>query len=215
MPRCCQSHVYIFFITGFDPLDCANVSGVADYCRSLGYNATYLGQRWHAGRFEDEIHRIYHDDSDARFVLVGFSFGANSVRAIAEHLHEDGDIPVELMVYLGANTIEDDDGCKPANVKKLVHILASTRSWNGHSLSEAENHVVAGVRHSGTPTSDQSLGTLVGELGQIAASVPFAEFAPPAEELRVTPRPVTPPPPSPADEWDFLRPVTQLPSLDR
>src|SRR5262245_25855265 len=85
VPRCCQSHVYIFFATGLDPLDCANLMGVVDYCHSLGYNATYYGQLWHFPRFEDEIHLIYHEDPDARIVLVGFSFGANSVRTVADH----------------------------------------------------------------------------------------------------------------------------------
>jgi hypothetical protein len=213
LPRCCQSHVYIFFITGLDPLDCANLNGVAEYCHSLGYNGTYVGQLWHGQRFEEEIHCLYHDDPDARFVLVGFSLGANSVRAVAQHLHEDGDIPVELMVYLGGNTIEDTADARPPNVKKLIHILAAGCIWNGSWLNEAENHHVGDVWHFGSPTHDLTLGRLACELADITTGIPFYKMAPPAEELPVSPRPLTPPPAAPPDEWDFLLPAVQLEPL--
>ena len=35
LPKCARDHVYILFVHGMDPADCANLSGVRDYVQAL------------------------------------------------------------------------------------------------------------------------------------------------------------------------------------
>src|SRR5262245_33944291 len=86
LPRCCSNHVHVFFITGLDPLDYANLNGLAAHCHRLGVCNTYSGQMYHGKSFRNTIVRIRQEDPDSRFVLVGFSLGANVVRWIAHEL---------------------------------------------------------------------------------------------------------------------------------
>src|SRR5262245_39238385 len=82
-PTCCRDHVHVFFIHGMDPFDWANLTGLRDHVQALGFHKTYYGQMYHTRKFEKEIRRIHEEDPNARFVLVGFSFGANMVRYLA------------------------------------------------------------------------------------------------------------------------------------
>ena len=100
IPQSCRSHVYVFFIHGMDPLDFANLSGVRDYVQSLGFIKTYYGQLYHTIYFTDEMREIHKRDPEARFALVGFSFGANMVRDVANAVRPDG-VDIDLIVYLG------------------------------------------------------------------------------------------------------------------
>lgn len=217
LPQVCQQHVYIFFVTGLDPLDYANLNGVADYLHSLGYNSTYVGQMCHGNTFATEIRRIYHEDSDAHFVLIGFSFGANIVRNMANDLLHSDNIPIDLLVYLGGNTLEDVPESQPENVRKVYNILGVGCIWNGCWMPGAENLQIDDAMHFGTPTHNFTLTALACELTEIAAQVPFHELIvpTPSELLPVTPRPVKPPPPMPEDEWDFLKPAQHLQPIER
>jgi hypothetical protein len=218
LPHTCQQHVHIFFVTGLDPLDYANLNGVAEYLHSLGYNSTYVGQMFHADAFEAEIRRLSQEDPNAHFVLIGFSFGANIVRNIANNLMHSDNIPIDLLVYLGGNTLEDVPETQPENVGKVINVLGVGWIWHGSCLPGAENLNIEDRFHFGTPTHGSTLNALACELTEIAARVPFCELItpPPDEQLPVTPRPVKPPPAAAApDEWDFLKPAKHLQPLDR
>ena len=130
VPKSSRDHVYVFLVHGMDPLNYANLSGVRDYVQSLGFNKTYYGQLYDTIQFDKQIHRIRNQDPEAHFVLIGFSFGANMVRDLAQWAKDDG-ISIDLLVYLGGNTLENTPEDKPANVKQIVNILASGCIWNG------------------------------------------------------------------------------------
>src|SRR5439155_1183533 len=106
LPNGCRDHVYVFMIHGMDPFDYANLEGVKDYLHELGFTRTYYGQLQHTARFTKEVRRIHQEDPDARFVLIGFSFGANMVRNIARDVKGDS-ITIDLLLYLGGNTLEN------------------------------------------------------------------------------------------------------------
>jgi hypothetical protein len=211
LPDGCRNHVYIFLIHGLDPLDAANISGLNDYLRSLGYIKTYYGQLYHLWYFQKELARIHKEDPEARFVLIGFSFGANLVREVAQEARAEQCV-IDLLVYLGGNTLEDVPYDRPDNVLKLVNILAAGCVWNGAELEGAENLHVTDVFHFGSPTHQQTLEVLRRELPVVASRVHFTApanepFPLDASELGPTPRPVqVPPPEGPRDEWDFLKP---------
>jgi hypothetical protein len=207
LPRCCRNHVYVFFVNGLDPLDCANLNGVRDYVQGLGFIKTYYGQLYHKSYFASEIRRLHQEDPDARFVLVGFSFGANQVRDLAHAVRPDG-VTIDLLVYLGGNTLENTPEDRPENALRTLNVLASGCVWNGDTLDGAENVHYADVWHFGSPTHPHTLDLLAEELAVVAGRVPVvlpAELPPLEGEQAPTPRPVTVRPEGPPDEWDFLK----------
>jgi hypothetical protein len=211
VPRCARDHVYVFICHGMDPLDYANLTGLRDFIQDLGFRQTYLGQLYHPPYLYQEILRIHQEDPDARFVLIGFSFGANMARYLAQGM-KSHDIPVDLLVYLGGNTLHNNDYDQPANVKRMLNILACGAIWHGDTMEKAENIQVTDVWHFGSPTHQKTVEALARELALVAASVPVevpAEPAP-APETAPTPRPVTAQAAAHGREWDFLKPAAHL-----
>ena len=214
LPKCARDHVYILFVHGMDPADCANLSGVRDYVQALGFQKTYYGQLYHLHQLKKAVHEIHEKDCDARFVLVGFSFGANMVRNIAQAAKEEG-ICIDLLVYLGGNTLKNRPEDQPPNVKRIVNILAQGCIWNGDTLDRAENVQVMGRWHFGSPSHPYTLQVLAQDLAEIASSVPI----PVSPERQMSPWDETAPTPrkldtskssGPRDDWDFLKPVSNL-----
>jgi len=205
VPKGCRNHVYVFFVHGMDPLDCANLRGLRDYVQSLGFIKTYYGQMYHTMYFANEIRRIHLEDPDARFVLTGFSFGANMVRDICHSVAVD-DIHIDLLVYLGGNTLHNVPEDRPDNVGQIVNILATGAIWNGDTLDGAINVNYADVYHFGSPTHPETLMLLTEELAKVAVRVPLVvKEPPPFEDEELTPRPVKIQAAKPLDQWDFLK----------
>jgi hypothetical protein len=210
VPQCCRDHVYIFMVHGLDPLNLCNLSGVRAYLHQLGFTKTYYGQLYHAWWFEKELHQIHHDDPQAHFVLIGFSYGANVVRHLA-HSAEREDIPIDLLVYLGGNTLENIPDDQPENAAHIVNVLAAGCIWNGAMLDRAENIHVTDVLHFGSPTHPRTLEALARAMAGVAASIPVPETPLRPEKLGPTPRPVELRPRTQRGEWDFLQPVPEVP----
>jgi hypothetical protein len=213
VPKPCRQHVYVFFVHGVDPLDFANLSGVRDYVQSLGFGKTYYGQMYHTGYFTDEIRKIHASDPEARFALVGFSFGANMVRNIANSVRDEG-ITIDLIVYCGGNTLENNEHDRPPNVLRVENILATGWVWNGATMDDAENINYDNVWHFGSPTHPHTLEVLGRELTDVAARVPYVERVPASVAAGRTSRPAVPQTSAkggPRDEWDFLLPGAPVP----
>lgn len=213
IPAPCRHHVHIFLIHGMDPLDLANLAGLTEYIHQLGYIKTHYGQLYHLWEFKKELRRVHQDDPQARFVLIGFSFGANMVRELANAVKDDG-IIIDLLVYLGGNTLENDEQTQPAHVLHVVNILAAGCIWNGTTMDRADNRHFTNVWHFGSPTHPKTRQLLSHELAVVAARVPYVETPPPYRpELEELPRP-RPLRPNPArntptelaPEWTFLSP---------
>jgi hypothetical protein len=213
VPKCCRDHVYVFLIHGMDPFDWANLSGLRDHLHSLGFNKTYYGQLYHTSYFSSEVRRIHQEDPEARFVLIGFSFGANMVRNMA-HAAKEAGIDIELLLYLGGNTLENTPKDRPANALRLVNVLAHGYIWNGTQFDDGENISEEDVWHFGSPTHPRTLQALTRDLFEIASSVPIVETIQPNQvpgsEEEPTPRAVMPRAAAAGSEWDFLKPVSQL-----
>ncbi len=212
LPKCCRDHVYIFIIHGLDPLDYANLAGVRDYFHELGFKQTYFGQLYHTSSFNKEIRRIHREDPEARFVLIGFSFGANMVRSLTQDVKDEG-IHIDLLVYLGGNTLKNVPQDRPDNAGRIVNILASGFIWNGAWLDGADNIHETDVWHFGSPAHPRTMQVLTENLSAVASSVPVMEPAEPKalSDEEPTPRSVTTPAAGQRDAWDFLKPVSNLP----
>jgi hypothetical protein len=203
LPQECRNHVYIFFVTGMDPLDCANLNGVRDFLNELGYLKTWNGQLYHVPHFIQEIRRIHQEDAEAHFVLIGFSFGANAIREMARSVGEDN-IPIDLLVYCGANTFTDCPENRPANALRVLNFLATGCIWNGADLTGAVNECYADVWHFGSVTHLHTLNVLVDELVVVAGRVPVISLLP-AEDPGPHPARSVPLAEDTRDDWDFLK----------
>lgn len=206
IPAPCRHRVHIFLLHGMDPLDLANLTGLTEYINALGYLKTHYGQMVHLWEFKKEMRRIHKDDPEVRFVLIGFSFGANIARELANSVKDDG-ILIDLLIYLGGNTLENTPRNQPENVVRILNILALGCIWNGAQLDRAENIQYRDVLHFGSPTHPQTREMLARELAIVAGRVPFIDNEPPVEEAP-PPRPLSAQNgqkmPELAPEWSFL-----------
>jgi hypothetical protein len=212
IPAPCRNHVHIFLIHGMDPLDLANLSGLTEYIQQLGYIKTHYGQLYHLWEFKKEVCRIHREEPQARFVVIGFSFGANVARGLVNAVKEDG-IVIDLLIYLGGNTLENDPRTQPEHVIHVVNILAAGCIWNGAEMDRADNIHYSNVWHFGSPTHPQTRELLARELAQVAARVPYVEKVlpmPPEFEQEIPlPRRLKPgqarqTSPQLSPEWNFL-----------
>lgn len=178
IPAPSRNHVHIFLIHGMDPLDLANLGGLTEYIQQLGYIKTHYGQLYHLWEFKKEVRQVHKQDPQAHFVLIGFSFGANMVRELANAVKEDG-IVIDLLIYLGGNTLENDQKTQPEHVLRIVNILAAGCIWNGAQMDRAENLHFTNVWHFGSPTHPRTREMLARELAIVAARVPYVEKAEP------------------------------------
>jgi hypothetical protein len=157
------------------------------------------------------VRQIAKEDRDARFVLVGFSFGANMVRNLANAVKEDG-AQIDLIVYCGGNTLENNATDRPPHVTHVVNILATGCIWNGTAFDDADNIHYDNVWHFGSPSHPGTLEVLSRELAVVAARVPVVvPYVPPPDDDLPRPRPLAEPMPQASaseerDEWDFLKP---------
>jgi hypothetical protein len=206
-----RRHVYVFLANGVDPLGLGNLAGVRQYLTALGFPKTYYGQTYHRHWIEKELRQAHKDDHDARFVLIGYGAGADTVRAVARSVCPDG-IPIDLLITLQANP----QGCLGGDLTPA----AATQGAKGPCPLPEE-------RMLGAPTDAQTLHVLAEELAQVAMRVPLvapAELPLPAPapgpgpgpepETAPAPRPVNPGQVSAGDTSagaDPLRPVAQLP----
>jgi hypothetical protein len=223
LPRCCREHVYVFLINGLDPVNYGNLTGLRDYIQGLGITRVYYGQAFHAWSFEKEICRIHREDAHARFVLIGFSVGVNLADAMARAVEKEG-VCIDLLVYLSGNhPVQSMPTDKPANVNRVVNLLADGLMGAHGERPYAENIRLTETFHFGAPTHPVTLLTIAEELTALAQCVhvaePVAKPVPPPPEEAPPPRPWRnqPPrqgapkqPPAKKDEWDFLKPVARL-----
>lgn len=178
LPAPSRNHVHIFLLHGMDPLDLANLNGLTEYIQQLGYIKTHYGQLYHYWEFKKEMQQVHKQDPQARFVVIGFSFGANVGRDLVNAVKEDG-ILIDLLIYLGGNTLENTPQTQPEHVIHVVNILAAGCIWNGTTMDRADNIHYTNVWHFGSPTHPRTRELLVRELAVVAARVPYVEKVPP------------------------------------
>src|SRR5579875_611198 len=150
IPAPSRNHVHIFLIHGLDPLDLANLNGLTEYIQRLGYIKTHYGQLYHLWSFKKEIRRLHQEEPQTRFVVIGFSFGANMARELVNAVKQDG-IVIDLLVYLGGYTLDNSPQSQPENVVRVVNILAAGCFWDA-KIDRAENLHYRNVWHFGSPT---------------------------------------------------------------
>jgi hypothetical protein len=182
---CCKDHVYIFGVNGLNFLCSGNFNGLLCYFRSEGFTNTHFTQLYHTPWVAEQIRTIRRNDPQARMVLIGFSWGANLVRWIANDLDRDG-TPVDLLVYLVGDLVRDTPRSKPCNVRRIVNIrghglivLGGNLFFNGEDLDGARN-VNLKCRHILAPSRQETVELLMEELLALAC-VPTGPALPAAQ----------------------------------
>jgi hypothetical protein len=173
--HCCKEHVYIFGVNGLNPLCLGNFNGMLRYFRQQGFTNTYFGQLYTSHGFACEIRRIRQEDPQARVVVIGFSWGANYAKAIANCLNKDG-TRIDLLVYLVGDLVWNSPDSKPANVCRVVNIrakglvlLGGDLLFNGADIEGARNHMLH-CRHILAPSRKETLALLMEELLALACT---------------------------------------------
>jgi len=166
VPQETKDHTYLFFINGLDPYYLANFRGQCQYMKTLGYNNAYCGQMSHADLFGKMIKKVRKDDPQAQLVVIGYSSGANSARTLANQLKDEG-VPIDLLVYLGGDMIQDGERSRPQNVGRILNICGHGMILLGYDLfvygdeiKGASNHRID-ARHFLLPTRAEAVELLV------------------------------------------------------
>jgi hypothetical protein len=169
-----REHVYVYLVNGFDPLYVGNLKGLRDYVKQLGFTHAYCGEMTQMPLLRSEIRKVYRVDPAARFVLAGYSAGANAVRDLAHDLKSDG-ISVDLLVYIGGDTIRNVPASKPDNVRTLLNInghglvlLGYDVCFKGSDIDGAVNHRLD-ARHMLLPSRPQTAELLAQHLAEVTA----------------------------------------------
>jgi hypothetical protein len=213
VPCACRGKVYIFLLSGFDLFD---TDRVADFRAALiraGFTKVYNGQFYHDTYFAGEMRRLALKEPDAKFVLVGFSLGADEAVSLAESVSQHN-IPITLLASVDPYWWSDAPAQAPRNVQQVMNIhgeplLIAGRMSAGTDVQIPETFPANITAH---PLTAEHLAR---SLAEIAGTLPRPEPPPtlPIVETTPTPRPVANRHELPADAWDFLRPVASLKSL--
>ncbi len=164
-----RDRTHMFFINGCDPFCIAQLNELCDMMKQFGYPQVNYGQCYETRTFYQQIRQIKAVDGDARIVVVGYSWGANRARAMVNWLGQDG-INVDLLVYLGADLLPNDNRSRPANALRVTNISGHTLPVFGgellagdHQMQGAHNvHLDAG--HFCLPCQPGTVEALVREL---------------------------------------------------
>ena len=146
VPQREKDRTHIYFVNGIDPLYVGNFNGLARLVRSLGFHHGCCGQMHHTGQFGRDIRKVRRDDYAARVVLVGFSAGANCVRDLAHELNRDG-VPIDLLVYIGGDTVKNCPYNRPENANRLLNITGHGLIFLGRDLYFWGDEIDGAINH--------------------------------------------------------------------
>lgn len=171
-PHQCLNSVHVFGVNGFDPLCLGNFNGLCSHLKDQGCS-THFAQLWSVTDMAGQIRTIRASDPNAKVVLMGYSLGANRVRALANELGREG-VQIDLLVYLGGDMVRDPDKSSPANVSNVLNVRAhgllitGGDLLNGADLPAARN-VRLNTRHMKIPSRNETVDLVMGELFALTA----------------------------------------------
>jgi hypothetical protein len=212
VPCQCRGKVYVFLISGFDPLD---IDRVGDFRKALvrsGFTKVYDGQFYHDRFFAQEMRRLASEEPDARFVVVGFSLGADVAVSLADYVGKQG-IPIALLASVDPYWWSSAPSKTPPNVQQVMNIHGERLFMPQTASAGAEIQIpeTFPTNITANPLTVESLArALAGIAGALPAPAPSPE--PQLADEEPTPRPVARSG-KPADAWDFLKPIASLRGL--
>jgi hypothetical protein len=191
VPQDCRDHVHIVLINGLDPLYVGNMAGMRDYLQQLGFSHTYFGQLYDWWWFKYKVRRVHREDRDARFVVVGYSWGSSMAHSLARAVQDEG-IQIDLLVHLDAVAFCRKFHHRPENVGRVLNVT-SVSMLCGVPSEGAVNIHESDVWHFGPPTHPRTLEALAANLASLATApkAPEAQSMPRAATVAPGPAPIT------------------------
>jgi pimeloyl-ACP methyl ester carboxylesterase len=212
VPCQCRGKVYVFLMSGFDPLDLDRVGDFRTALIRSGFTKVYNGQFYHDRFFAQEMHRLATEEPDAQFVVVGFSLGAEFAVNLAESVGKQG-IPITLLASVDPYWWSSAPGKTPANVQQVMNVrgqplLFANRASAGTDVQIPETFPTSITAHPLT------VETLARALANVAGTLPQPQPTAPPQlaDDEPSPKPVMRTN-NPRDAWDFLKPVASLRGL--
>jgi hypothetical protein len=208
-----RAGVYIFFVNGNDPFGLANLKGVRDYFCKLGYPRTYFGGIAHECWMAEELVCIHRDHPGSRFIVVGFDYGADAARNIAQAGLNRG-ATIDMLLFLEPKGRVFNAPAADSGIVRTVVVQGKSLLQQSAPIAGAEIITVASKHRYQVPTRPEVIELLESEAALSAALVPIVVFAPepiPAllDETAPSPRPVSERKDTSYDEWDFLKLISR------
>jgi len=212
VPCACRGKVYVFLLSGFDPLDLDHVGEFRMALLHAGFTKVYSGQFYHDTYFAAEMHRLALTEPDAKFVVVGFSTGAIEAVSLAESVAAKS-IGITLLASVDPPWWSGAPAELPPNVQQVMHVhgqpvFVAPPATPGIDVEIPESFPTNITAHS--MTVETLARTLAGIAGAVPRPTPPQTAAPALVENGPTPRPVARRSDGPRDDWDFLKPVATL-----
>jgi thioesterase domain-containing protein len=178
-------------INGLDPLYVGNMAGERDYLQQLGFSNIYFGQMYDWWWFKSKVRQAYREDPQARFVIVGYSWGCSMAHSLARAVQDEG-IEIDLLVHLDAVAFTRKFHHKLENVHRVLNITSFSMLC-GVPSEGAENIRESDVWHFGPPTHPRTLEALAANLVSLAVATktPEARAMSPAAGVALSPAPTT------------------------
>lgn len=219
VPTPARNRVYVFFLHGADPTDCANLKGLRSHVQDLGFIKTYAGEIYHVSHFAAEISRIHCDEPTSRFILIAQGLACGYLHDLAAKVGEK-EITIDLALAINP---KDGITSAPPRPRNILRILAIEGGKEARGETKADETIlVPEAGHCKTISAPATLKTVAKELAIVAGRVPVVGALVPVYPGPVTPAQpgVLPPPiplpqteklPAPKEqtsgkEWNFLQP---------
>ncbi|HEY1189698.1 MAG TPA: hypothetical protein VGE74_18770 [Gemmata sp.] len=196
LPTTCRNRVHVFMIHGLTPSTDRGLNALRLKLGENGFPMVGTGEMCHWWWVKNEIECIRQNDSAARFVLIGYDYGAAVATGLARDLRAKN-INVDAVVLL------DPKGCgpDPCGVNTLMIVNGRSTACAPHSARV----VVPDATHFGLPAHPTTVAVVTDLLSGIA----FQTYEPEVEEIPVWSYPHAPEavhlsPNKTGAEWDFL-----------
>lgn len=196
LPPTCRNRVHVFLMHGLTPSTCAGLEALRLRLGENGFAKVGSGELCHAGWVRGEVECIRRHDPDARFVLVGYDYGAATACSLARDLSAKG-AGVDAVVLLNPK------GCPPEPCG-VYTLLVADPGYTG-CVPHSARVVAPGAGHFTLPAHP----TTVAAMTELLTSVAERHCEPEVEEVPVWTYPHAPEarrasPTAPAVGWDFL-----------
>lgn len=94
-----RNRIHVFVINGNEPFGRDGLSKLSTHLNESGFAKVNVGGLVFRPYFQAKIRQAHRDDPDARFILIGYGFGAAAAEGMAAALHGEG-VPIEAIVAL-------------------------------------------------------------------------------------------------------------------
>jgi hypothetical protein len=197
----CRKHLYVYMIHGVTPSTDCGLEALQYKLSACGFAKIGVGECASAPLLYFEIKHTLKCDPDARFVLVGYDFGAAAAVCLARELGAKG-VPVEALVLL------DPLACGAPGVRTLVITSGTTTT----SVPCTEHVVVSDAGHFKLPAHPRTAEAITDLLKDVAVRTYQDPGDPiPYWSYKHAPEMHTAPLAPGAPDWNFLADTSEIP----